>query len=160
MIIIWRRWGWLILVFFLLAWWLSDSVVQPIYRGATGFEFMYNAEKGISWAIALFVVAALIFVFWYFLLRREGQPLTEAEWAKVKENAANSIRASESLRIEGDLTTEQKLAQLEASQPPPPTKKSSFFFIPFRFFPFIFAAIAILLLVINIPVALAEAVGR
>lgn len=70
MIVIWRSWGWLILPFFLLTWFIAASLIAPIYSAATGYGSLYNADRGITWAVAFFVVAALILVFVRYALPR------------------------------------------------------------------------------------------
>ena len=141
MILIWRSWGWLILPFFLLTWFVAASVIAPIYSAATGYGSLYNADRGITWAIAFFVVAALILVFVrYALPRLELIPTT----AQQRE-APQARKAAET--------------QLAAAGQQLPARKliSTFFFIPMRAFPIVFAVIGILLLIVNVPVALGEA---
>jgi hypothetical protein len=143
-VVIWRGWGWLILPFFLLVWFLAESVIVPIYRSATGYEFLFNADKGIAWAIAFAVIAPVILVFVLFALRPlERVPLNGQQWEAHRARKA----------------AEAQLAAAGQTPPHPVHAKlySSFFFIPMWVFPIIFILIGILLLAINIPVALAEA---
>ncbi len=155
MFIIWRRHGFLILPAVLLAWWLSDSVIQPIYKNAAGYTGgLYNAEKAICWAIALGVVAVLIFVYWLLFLRNEGKPMTDEQFERLKEAKREYLRMANP-EVDG-ISPEQALAQVDAEPKPAPAKSSTFFFIPFKFFPVIFVAIGILLLVVNVPVAMEE----
>lgn len=154
MFIIWRRHGWLILPAFLLAWWLSDSVIQPIYKNAVGYSGgLYNAEKAICWAIALAIVAVVIFAYWFLFLRGEGKPMTDEQFERFKEDRRQIARFSHEVK---KTSPDEEIAQIDAEPRPAPLKTSTFFFIPFKFFPVIFVAIGILLLVVNIPVAMEE----
>ena len=154
MFIIWRRWGFLVLAFFLLTWALADNVVDPIYRSITGYEFLFNPEKGICWAIAFFAVSLVILAF-VLLVLREGTPFPPDVWAEIVEKNAQSI-AKYRLKDETDEDVARKQAQVRAQPIPEPAKTSTFFFIPLKWFPYIFAGIGVLLLVINVPVSIAE----
>jgi len=163
MLIIWRRHGWLILVFFLVAWGLADGVISPIYRGITGLEYLYNSDKGIVWAISLTVVAGLILGYNLAFLRNEGRQYTEEEWRVVANKRLASYQLIKTINETDDAYAARKAAyeaDLRNGPVPAPTAKSSFFFIPMKVMPIIFVAIAVLLLILNIPTALEEATNR
>jgi len=160
MLIIWRRFGWLILVFFLLAWGIADNVISPIYRSITGLDSLYNADKGITWAIALVVVAILMFAFNLYFLRNEGRTYTPEEWKALTTKRLSSYQLVKTLNETDDAYAARKTAyeaDLRTAPVPPPTKRSTFFFIPMRIMPIVFVVIAVLLLIANIPTALDEA---
>jgi len=148
MFIVWRGWGWLVLVFFLLTWLLESAVLTPLYKAITGFEYVYNAEHGILWAVGLVIAGVAIFLFNRFVLRPlERVPTTpEAFQARAAAKAA-----AEQAAASGAVP-----APAEAPAVAPRKTFSSFFFIPMRVWPIIALAIAVLLLVVNIPVAIDE----
>ena len=162
-LIIWRRHGWLILVFFLIAWGLADGVISPIYRGATGLEYLYNSDKGIVWAIALTVVAALIFGYNFAFLRNEGKQFSPEEWRVIADKRLASYQLIKTLNETDESYAARKAAyeaDLRDGPVPAPIPRSTFFFIPMRIMPLIFIGIAVLLLILNIPTALEEATNR
>lgn len=156
MIIIWRSWGWLVLPFFLAVWGLAEGPVSAIYRSASGDDSLFNAEKGVCWAIAFFVVSvplAALGLWRKHAERRRTPEETAAEDAKRREQLASW----EAMRItDGQEPDPQTQAILAGTAPLPPFTRatSSFFFIPFWLFGFVFAAIGVLVLVINLPEAL------
>ena len=163
MVIIWRRHGWLTLVFILLAWGMADRVISPIYSSVTGLSSLYNADKGIVWAIALTVVAGLIFGYNVAFLRNEGRQYTEEEWRVVADKRLASYQLIKTINETDEAYAARKAAyeaDLRNGPVPAPTAKSSFFFIPMKVMPIIFVAIAVLLLILNIPTALEEATNR
>lgn len=153
--IIWRGSGWLILPFFLLTWWLADGVIQPIYRSITGFEYMYNADKAMCWAIAFGVVAALILLFNLFVLpfldklgaavQRGTAPQTPQAPATPAEGSGPSVQPQEAVAVSAQVTNQR------------PRFYSTFFFIPMHLFPIIFVVIGIIVFVTNVGTAIAEA---
>lgn len=158
MFIIWRGWGWLVLPFFLAVWWIADTPVAAIYRSAAGYEYLYNAEKGICWAIAFFVVAIPLAAL-SFWRRHAERTRTPEELATEDAGRRDALAAYERTRVEGGAAPDpQTQAILAGTAPLPPLvrARSSFFFVPFWIFPFVFVAIGVLLLVMNIPVAIEE----
>lgn len=156
MIIIWRSWGWLVLPFFLAVWGLADGPVASIYRSATNDDSLYNPEKGVCWAISFFLIAIPLgaLSFWRRHAERTRTP---------DENAAEDVKRREQLaqweamRLkDGQSPDPQSQAILAGTAPLPPLTraKSSFFFIPFWIMPFVFIAIGVLVLVLNLPEAL------
>jgi hypothetical protein len=156
MIIIWRSWGWLVLPFFLAVWGLADGPVSAIYRTATDDMSLYNAEKGVCWAIAFFVIALPLGAlgFWRRHAERTRTPEESTlEDAKRREQLAQW----EAMRIkDGQAPDPQTQAILAGTSPLPALTRtrSSFFFIPFWVFGFVFVALGALVLVINLPEAL------
>lgn len=148
MFIIWRGAGWLTLVFILLAVGLSTGVLEPIYRSNTGFEFVYNAEKGVIGGIGMIVTAIIFWLFVQFVL-----PWIEA------------IFGPDPIKVEpADPATQ---ADPSAAPAPAPLKrkpfwktKSSTFFIPMWVQPIIFLIIGVLMIVLNLDTAIAEVTLR
>ncbi len=155
MIIIWRAWGWLVLPFFLFAWFLADNVTPAIYRGITGLETLFNPDDAICWAIALFLIAIPLgaLAFWRKHAERTRTP---QEQAVEDEKRRVELAKYEQTRIATGLAPDLQLQTIingQAPLPPVTRVKSSFFFIPFWIMPFVFVAIGMLLLVVNVPVA-------
>ena len=158
MFIIYRSWGWLVLVFFLAVWGLAEGPVAGIYRNVTGYIGLYNAEKGIAWAISFFVIAIPLAAL-SFWRRRAERTLTGDELAAENAKRFEQLAKYEAQRLAIPLPPDPQTQAILAGQAPLPAltrSKSSFFFIPFWIFPFVFVAIGILLLVLNIPTALEE----
>jgi len=59
MILIWRRWGWLVLPALLLVLGIAEALIQ-LYRATSGFDFVFNAEKLVLWGAAFLIVAPLV----------------------------------------------------------------------------------------------------
>jgi hypothetical protein len=157
--IIWRRHGWLVLVFFLIAWGLATNVIAPIYENMIGEVDLYNPQKAVTWGIALLIVAALMFGFSLLALRNEGRQVTPEEWQQFKDKQIANYRYVRLIDDAPDAEAAHR-AQFEEnvrSAPlPEPTKSSHFFFIPMKVMPIIFAAVGVLVLALNIPSALAR----
>lgn len=156
MIIIWRSWGWLVLPAFLAVWGLADGPIAAIYRSVTNDTSLYNEEKGVCWAIGLFIIAIPLGALglWRRHAERRRTP-EEAAAEDVKRREA--LAQYEAIRIEGGQQPDpQTQAVLAGTAPLPPITraKSSFFFIPFWVFGFLFVAIGIVVLVLNLPEAL------
>lgn len=162
MFIIWRGWGWLVLPFFLLVWALADGPVASIYRSAAYGDAeapLYNAEKAICWAIAFFVVALPLAAL-SFWRRHAERTRTPEEHAQEAQQRLIGMQKFEEVRLAGgDSPDPQLQAYLsgQAQLAPIFRPKSHFFFIPFWITPFLFVALGILLLVLNVPTAIAEA---
>lgn len=163
MFIIWRGMGWLILPFILLAWWLADGVILPIYRGNTGFEYVYNAEKGVMGGVAMIVVAVIIALFVLFVQRPlERQPTTEEGWAEWEAKKRAELVTYAKVLADGNVPLDaERQAQLDGAPIPRPAKRSSsFFFIPMWVFPILFAVIGIVMIAMNVGTAVAEVAVR
>ena len=156
MIIIWRSWGWLVLPFFLAVWGLADGPVAAIYRSATADDSLYNPEKGVCWAIA-FVIVSLPLAALGLWRKHAERTRTPGEAAVEDAKRRERLQRWEAERIQQGLPpAPETQAILAGTAPLPPVTraKSSFFFVPFWLFGFVFAAIGVLVLVINLPEAL------
>jgi hypothetical protein len=155
-IIIWRSWGWLVLPFFLAVWGLADGPVAAIYRSATDDMSLYNAEKGVCWAIAFFVVSVPLAAL--SLWRKHAERTRTAEEITLEDAKRREQLAQwEAMRLkDGQAADPQTQAILTGGAPLPPMtrSRSTFFFIPFWLFGFVFAAIGLIVLGINLPEAL------
>ena len=161
MIFIWRRWGWSTLLFLMLVVWLALNPIPAIYANLAGFDDggLYNSELSIGWAIAWFVGALVMFGFNLLVLRHESDPLTEEQWAVLQKKMIRD----HSLIHPKDETPEQHaefVAGVRALPIPPPRKRSTVFFIPMWIVPFIFVAIGMVMLIVNIPLAMEDLVRR
>lgn len=159
MFIIWRGWGWLTLPIFLGVVGLAQGPVEAIYRNVSGYQYMFNGDKGICWAISYFVVA-IPFAALAFWRRHAERTRTAAETAAEDAERLEFIRTFEASQIaRGVQPDPASQAILAGTAPLPPIvrAKSSFFFIPFWVMPIVFVAIGIVLLVVNVPIALDEA---
>jgi hypothetical protein len=157
-LIIWRRHGWLVLVFFLIAWGLAAQVIGPVYARSIGEVDLDNDQKAITWGIALLIVAALIFGFNQLALRDEGRQMSADEWQQLKDKQIASYRYVRLIDDAPDAEATHRArfeAAVRAAPVPEPTKTSHFFFIPMKVMPIVFAAIGVLVLAISIPAALA-----
>lgn len=139
MILIWRRWGWLVLPAFLLAWWLSTTVVQPIYLSVTGYEVSYNADDAIAFGIAMCVVAPLVFGVDLLFRRLFDNPRTPTSPA-----AAGSASAIPDVP--------PAPAQVPVRRP-----AASCFWIPMWIWAIIFAVIGVFMIIYHIPLSIADA---
>lgn len=137
--IIWRGAGWLTLVFILLAVGLSTAVLEPIYRSVSGFEFVYNAEKGVVAGIAVIAIAIVFWLFVQFALPR-------LETIRVGRPAADPANPG--------------AAPVKPAPAPFWKTKSSTFFIPMWVQPVIFLLIGVFLIVLNLDTALTEVALR
>lgn len=159
MIIIWRSWGWLVLPFFLAVWGLADGPIAGIYRSITNDDSLYNAEKGVCWAIAFFVISVPLAALG--LWRKHAERVRTAdELAAEDAKRREQLAQWEAMRItDGQEPDPQNQAILAGTAPLPPATraKSSFFFIPFWLFGFVFAALGVLVLVLNLPEAMSLA---
>ena len=166
-VIIWRRHGWLVLPFFLFAWAYTDGLGANFYRDLTGKADLSNQDKAVVWGLALLLTAVLLFGLNFVLLRGEGKKFTPEQWEEevAQWNAGKDKKIADYVAIkipnetpEAYETRNARYAQIiAASKPPTPPSTSSFFFIPMKFMPLVFGGIALLLLALNLPAALASA---
>jgi hypothetical protein len=156
MIIIWRSWGWLTLPILLAVWGLADGPIATIYRNASGYANLYNPDKGVCWGIS-FLVISIPFAALAFWRRHAERTRTPAETAIEDDKRRQDLKKFEASRIASGLQPDPKLQAIIAGTAPLPPftpAKSSFFFIPFWIMPIVFAALGILVLVLNVPAAL------
>ena len=142
MILIWRRWGWLVLPAFLLAWWLSNTVIQPIYLSVTGYEVSYNADDAIAFGIATCVVAPLVFGV-DLLFRRLFDKAVGPTTPGTAATTGSAGVAPESIPLPAPVRVRRPAA--------------SCFWIPMWIWAIIFAVIGVFMIIYHIPLSIADA---
>ncbi len=160
--IVWRRMGWLILPLLLLVWWVAENAILPIYRAQTGFEYVYNAERGVMWGIAFILGGLILLAFAILVLHRfESVPRDPARRAAWEERTRASYAKTVAMLASTDAQASPEVQGLaDGTLPLPKPVTSTFFWIPMRFFPYVFAAIGILLIVLNLGTAIDEVALR
>lgn len=138
--IIWTRWGILVLLFAglgVLLGFLLRSILLPAGPLPTGVE-------GIFIGIGLILAAPLLAVFDRLVMRRY---LDKPRPMYVTQRFAQPVTAPD-----GSVHTERTVPAVhpDTGEPILITPSSSLFFIPVRFWPFVLGGIGILVLVINI----------
>jgi hypothetical protein len=141
MLIIWRRWGWLVLPLFLLVWTLATGPVLTAYGSSLGLIGYFNPDKAVAGGLSFLIVAPLIVIV-DVLFTWLSKKVFEAPAGKPQ----LMIPAGASL----DSTPVPVPAATQAVKP----KRASFFFIPMWIWGLIFAAIGVIMLVINVPISL------
>jgi len=144
MLVIWRRWGWLVLPLFLLVWALATGPVLNAYGSAIGIVGFFNPDKAVAGGISFLVVAPLIVI-------------VDVLFTWIAKKAFEAPPGQPQLVIPAGASLDSTPVPAPAAASPVKQKRASFFFIPMWIWGPIFAAIGIIMLVLNVPISLEDA---
>lgn len=141
--IIWSRWGILVLLFVGLGVLLGFGIA-----GVTGLVASSGPINGVFVGIGLVLSAALLWVFTRFVV---GTYIDKPRPAVMYEKLAEPVRDEA-----GAVRTHRVIPVLhqETGQQVWTNPVSTFFFVPLRYWPFVLGAIGVLIFVINLVVVL------
>jgi hypothetical protein len=143
-IVIWRRWGWLVLPLFLLVWSLATGPVLNAYGSAMGLDGRYNGDKGVAGGISFLIVAPLVVV-------------VDVLFMWIVKKALEPPAGQPQVMIPAGASLDSAPVPVPPPVGSPKRKRASFFFIPMWIWGPIFAVIGLIMLVINVPISLEEA---
>ncbi len=150
MIIVWRRWGFLMLFIGVLIVLLGQFWLPGLVRGATGQDYLEHPVRTLLWVPALLIGALVTFAFWFLILRLfEWSPKdTERTAREAAKHRASMQKLVDGERAAGREPLPQWVAIADGYDSLQPRPSSSFFWLPVKFWPIVFAAGALLPLVV------------
>lgn len=144
MVVVWRRWGWLVLPLFLLVWALATGPVLSAYGSSLGLIGYFNPDKAVAGGISFLIVAPLIMI-------------VDVLFTWLAKNVFEAPAGKPELMIPAGASLDSTPVPVPIPMSTVKPKRASFFFIPMWIWGLIFAAIGIIMLVINVPISLEEA---
>jgi hypothetical protein len=140
-VVVWRRWGWLVLPFFLLVWALATGPVLNAYGSAMGLVGYFNPDKAVAGGISFLIVAPLIVI-------------VDVLFTWLARKVFEAPAGQPALMIPAGAAIDSTPVPVPAATATVKPKRASLFFIPMWIWGLIFAAIGIIMLVINVPISL------
>ena len=141
MLVIWRRWGWLVLPLFLAVWGLATGLVLTTYGSAMGLDGYFNPDKAVAGGISFLLIAPFVVII-------------DVLFTWIAKKALEPVPGQPQTMVPAGAALDSTPVPVPVSVPTAKPKRASFFFIPMWIWGPIFAVIGIVMLVINVPLSL------